>query len=140
MNTKPSNLGFSSHPCSKIVRQQPAKEKYFSYLMFLTTLEQVFMTWFFPQSRFFLLFHLCYTSGLSHSFSFHGFSYQRNSLAFFFFKHSRQGTCSWCRGSSPWRGWLFMGKGPELLLLPWLQPLLSFHWSPFFSNIQKWCM
>ena len=98
MNTKASTLGFSSPPCSEIVRQQPAKEKYFSYLTFLTTLEQVFVTWFFPQSRFFLLFHLCCTSGLSHSLSFHGFSHQRNSLAFFFFfKHSRQGTYSWCR-------------------------------------------
>ena len=109
MNTKASTLGFSSPPCSEIVRQQPAKEKYFSYLTFLTTLEQVFVTWFFPQSRFFLLFHLCCTSGLSHSLSFHGFSHQRNSLAFFFFfKHSRQGTCNWCRGSFSLRGWLLL--------------------------------
>jgi hypothetical protein len=55
------------------------------------------VTWFFPQSRFFLLFHLYCTVGLSHSLSSHGFSHQRNSLAFFFFKHSRQGICSWCR-------------------------------------------
>ena len=33
-----------------------------------------------------------------------------------------------------------MGKGSRLLLLPWLWPLLSFPWSPFFSSIQRWCM
>jgi hypothetical protein len=38
---------------------------------------------------FFLLFHLYYIAGLSHFLSSHGFSHQRNSLAFFFFKHSR---------------------------------------------------
>jgi hypothetical protein len=47
MNTKRSTLGFSSPICSEIVRQQPAKEKYFFYLTFLTTLEQVLVTWFF---------------------------------------------------------------------------------------------
>jgi hypothetical protein len=55
------------------------------------------VTWFFPQSRFFLLFHLCCITGLSHSLFSHGFSHQRNSLTLFFFKHSRHGTCSWCR-------------------------------------------
>jgi len=94
MNTKPSTLGFSSPPCSEIVRQQPTKEEYFSYLMFLTTLEQVLVTWFFPQSRF---FHLCCIAGLSHSLSSHDFIHQHNSLALFFFKHSRHETCSWCR-------------------------------------------
>jgi len=79
------------------VRQQPAKEEYFSYLTFLKTLEQVLVTWFFPQSQFFLLFHLYCIAGLSYSFSSHGFSHQHNSLAFFFFKHLRQGTCSSCR-------------------------------------------
>jgi hypothetical protein len=47
MNTKHSTLGFSSPTCSEIVRQQPAKEKYFFYLTFFTTLEQVLVTWFF---------------------------------------------------------------------------------------------
>jgi len=97
MNTKPSTLGFSSPHCSEIRRQQLAKEEYFSYLMFLTALEKVLVTWFFSQSRFFLLFHLCCIAGLSHSLSSHGFSHQHNSLALFFFKHSRHGTCSWCR-------------------------------------------
>jgi hypothetical protein len=135
MNTKPFILGFSSPPCSKIVKQQQAKEKYFSYLMFLTTLKQVLVTWFFPQYRFFLLFHLYYTTGLSHFLSYHGFNHQCNSLPFFFFKHSRQGTCSWCR-------WVFSlervavvvvtatasyGERPNLHLLPWLRPLMSFH-------------
>jgi hypothetical protein len=91
--------------------------------------------WFFPQYRFFLLFHLYCTTGLSHSLSYHGFNHQRNSLPFFFFKHSRQGTCSWCR-------WVFFlervvvvvvtatasyGERRKLHLLPWLRPLLSFH-------------
>jgi len=45
----------------------------------------------------FLLFHLCCIAGLSHSLTSYGFSHQRNSLALFFFKHSRHGKCSWCR-------------------------------------------
>jgi hypothetical protein len=97
MNTKPDTLGYSYPPCSEIMGQQPAKEEYFSYLMFFTALEQVLVIWFFPPSRFFHLFHLCCIASLSHSLSSHGFSHQCNSLALFFFKHSRHGTCSWCR-------------------------------------------
>jgi hypothetical protein len=55
------------------------------------------VTWFFPQSRFFLLFHLCCITGLSHSLSSHDFNHLRNFLALLFFKHSRYGTCNWCR-------------------------------------------
>jgi len=134
MNTKPYTSGFSSPPCSEIVRQQLAKEKSFSYFTFLTTLELVLVTWFFPQSWFFLLFHLCCIAGLSHSLSSHGFSHQRNSLAFFFFKHSRQGTCSWCR-------WVFSLERVAIVVVTtagrlWGRGLNSF----FFHGFDHFCL